>query len=62
MANNLLKRSGLWKLQQGDCTQVTFYIHNLTFIWLTDVLVLQLICTGSTMAQRKCRVTAAMRL
>jgi len=27
---------------------VTFYIHNLTFIWLTDVLVLQLICTGSS--------------
>ena len=48
MANNLLKSSGLWKLQQGDCTQVTFYIHNLTFIWLTDVLVLQVICTGSS--------------
>ena len=48
MANNLLKSSGLWKLQQGDCAQVTFYIHNLTFIWLTDVLVLQLIYTGSS--------------
>ena len=48
MANNLLKSSGLWKLQQGDCAQVTFYIHNLTFIWLTDVLVLQLIFTRSS--------------
>ena len=29
----------LERLQQGDCAQVSFYIHNLAFIWLTDVLV-----------------------
>ena len=40
------------KLQQGDCAQVSLYIHNLAFIWLTDVLVLQLIwrCRASTSA------------
>ena len=37
----------LEKLQQGDCAQVSFYIQNLAFIWLTDVLVLQLIYIGS---------------
>ena len=37
----------LEKLQQGDCAQVSFFIYNLAFIWLTGVLVLQLIYTGS---------------
>ena len=38
----------LERLPQEDCSQVSFYIHihNLAFIWLTDVLVLQLTYTG----------------
>ena len=45
LAKDLL---ALERLQQGDCAQVSFYIHNIAFIWLTDVLVLQLIYTGSS--------------
>ena len=38
----------LERLQQGDCAQVSFYIHSLAFIQLTDVLILLLISTGSS--------------
>ena len=38
----------LERLQQRDCAQVSFYKHTLAFIWLTDVLVLQLIYAESS--------------
>ena len=46
----------LERLQQGDCAQVSFYIHNLAFIWLTNVLVLQLIYTWSSIGTQGDRV------